>query len=172
MIATETRQQIATKQWTLDPSRSSVDFAVGTFWGLGTVRGHFNRFDGFYEADPADAKMELTVDADTIDTGNDTRDEHLRSWDFFDVVSHRYVRFTSTEVVDTGEGMLRISGSLEAAGKTLPVEVEATVRQLGEELEIEASTTVDQRGFDMSNGPFKMIRTPATVHVKARLVSA
>jgi polyisoprenoid-binding protein YceI len=170
MIATETQQQIATKQWSLDPTRSSVEFAVGTFWGLGTVRGHFDRFDGFYEADPADAKMELTVDADTIDTGNDTRDEHLRSWDFFDVVRHRYVRFTSTEVVDAGEGTLRISGSLEAAGKTVPVKLEAKVQQLGQELEIEARTNVNQRGFDMSNGPFRMIRTPATVHVKARLI--
>jgi polyisoprenoid-binding protein YceI len=170
MIATEIQQQIATKRWSLDPTRSSVEFAVCTFWGLGTVRGHFDRFDGFYEADPADAKMELTVDADTIDTGNDTRDEHLRSWDFFDVVRHPHVRFTSTEVVDTGDGTLRIAGTLEAAGETLPVELEATVQQIGEELEIEASTTVNQRGFDMSNGPFKMIRTPATVHVKARLV--
>ena len=101
MIAVETHQQ-TTKRWSIDPARSSVDFAVGTFWGLGTVSGRFGRIDGVYSDGPAGAKIELTVDAGTIDTGNVARDEHFRSWDLSDVVRHRYVRFTSTEVVDTG----------------------------------------------------------------------
>ena len=52
----------------------------------------------------------------------------------------------------------------------MPVEVDATVQGLGDELELEASTTVDRRGLDLGKGPFGMIRTPATVRVKARLV--
>jgi polyisoprenoid-binding protein YceI len=170
MFVVDTQEQAAVKHWTLDPARSSVDFAVGTFWGLGTVRGHFESFDGFYEVGPDGEKIQLTVDAETVDTGNDTRDEHLRSWDFFDVVRHRYVRFTSTEVVDAGDGTLQVSGNLEVAGRSVPIEVEATVRGVGSELEIETTTTVDQSSFEMSKGPFGMIRTPATVHVKARLV--
>ena len=170
MIAVETHQQRTTKRWSLDPARSSVDFAVGTFWGLGTVRGRFDCVDGVYNDGPAGAKIELTVDAATIDTGNETRDEHFRTWDLSDVVRHRYVRFTSTELVDTGDSTLRIAGVLEAAGETVPVELEATVSGLGDELEIEASTTVDRRGLDLGKGPFATIRTPATVHVRARLV--
>jgi polyisoprenoid-binding protein YceI len=170
MIVTETQQQTATKRWSLDPARSSVDFAVGTFWGLGTVRGHFDRFSGWYETGPAGTNMELTVDADSIDTGNKTRDEHLRSWDFFDAVRHRDVRFTSTEITDTDGRAVRVAGNLEVAGRTVPVELEATMQRLGGEIEIEATATVDQGGFNMSKGPLGMIRTPANVHVKARLV--
>jgi polyisoprenoid-binding protein YceI len=169
MIATEIHQQ--TRHWVLDPARSSVTFAVGTFWGLGTVRGHFDSFDGFYEAGPEGGKIELIVDAESIDTGNERRDEHLRSWDFFDVVSNREVQFTSTQVIDAGDGTLLVAGNLEAAGKSVPVQLDAELKHVGDEIEIEAEATVDQNGFDMSKGPFGMIRTPATVNVKARLVS-
>jgi polyisoprenoid-binding protein YceI len=171
MVTTEAQEQKApTKRWSLDPDRTSVDFAVGTFWGLATVRGHFDRFAGTYETGPAGAKMELTIEADSIDTGNTDRDEHLRSYDFFDVVPNPHVHFTSTQVADEADGTLRITGSLEAAGKTVPVTLEATVQRDGDELELEGSTRVDQRAFGMSNGPLRMIRRPAAVHVKARLI--
>ena len=51
----------------------------------------------------------------------------------------------------------------------MPVECDATVKQVNDVLEVEATTTVDQRQLGMSSGPLGMIRAPATVHVKARL---
>ena len=69
-----------------------------TFWGLLTVRGHFDRFSGSYEVGPDGATIELTIDADSLDTGNANRDKHLRSTDFFRVAEHPQVRFTSTRV--------------------------------------------------------------------------
>src|SRR5215467_3171370 len=84
-------------RWQLDPRRSSVEFRAGHFWGLLTVKGHFDDYCGDLDlsADPA---IELTIDASTIQTGNAKRDRHLRSADFFDVERHPRVQFLSDSV--------------------------------------------------------------------------
>lgn len=170
MTTMESEQRTAAPtRWSVDGDETSVDFAVKTFWGLTTVRGRFDRFDGSYEVGPDGTKIELTIDADSIDTGNRTRDRHLRSTDFFDVAEHPQVRFTSTRVRRAADGLLRIAGSLEAAGKVVPLEFDAAARQVDDAFEVEATTTVDQRQLGMSSGPLGMIRGPATLHVKARL---
>jgi polyisoprenoid-binding protein YceI len=163
----------APTRWSPDPDHTSIEFAVKTFWGLVTVRGHFDRFDGSYEAGPDGPRIELTIDAASLDTGNAKRDEHLRSTDFFAVAEHPHVRFTSTRVRDAGDGTLRIEGELEAAGNVVPLEFDATLTDLGDgRLEIEATTAVDQRRLGMSGGLLEMIRRPATLHVKAPLSTA
>ncbi len=170
MTTMESEQRTAAPtRWRVDRDETSVDFAVKTFWRLTTVRGRFDRFDGSYEVAPNGTKIELTIDADSIDTGNRTRDRHLRSTDFFDVAEHPQVRFTSTRVRHAGDGVLRIEGSLEAAGKVVPLEFDATARQVDDAFEVEATTTVDQRQLGLSSGQLGMIRGPATLHVKARL---
>jgi polyisoprenoid-binding protein YceI len=169
MTTTAAVQRPAPTHWSLDPAESSIEFEVKTFWGFMTVRGHFDRFDGYYEVGPDGTKIELTVDADSLDTGNATRDRHLRSADFFGVDNHPQVRFTSTRVRDGGDGTLHVAGRLEAAGRVVPIEFEATVYPVGDDVEIEATAAVDHRHFDMSSGQLAMIRPPATLHVKARL---
>ena len=138
-------------------------------WGLLPVRGSFARFDGSYEVGQDGTTIELTVDADSIDTGNAKRDEHLRSSDFFDVDGHAHVRFRSTLVDAVGDGILHVVGNLEVAGIAEPLEFAATVRPAGDGLAVEATTTVDPRRFGMSSGLLGMIRRPATLHVKALL---
>ncbi|MGH3055585.1 MAG: YceI family protein [Gaiellaceae bacterium] len=167
-MATEQRTAAPTR-WAVDPDKSSVEFAVKTFWGLGTVRGRFDRFDGWYETGPDDAKIELTIEADSLDTGNQTRDKHLRSGDFFHSGEHPQLRFTSTRVHEVGDGVLHVVGELEAAGTARQLEFPATVRPAGAALEIEATTTVDQEQFGMSSGQLGMIRKPTTLHIKAAL---
>ncbi len=91
-----------------------------TFWGLSTVVGHFDRFDGFYGRDSEDViAIELTIDADSLDTGNGPRDRHLRSERFFNVHAHSQVRFTST-LINELDGTLAVVGHLEAAGTDGP----------------------------------------------------
>ena len=142
MTTTEIEQSTAAPtRWTVDRDETSVEFAVKTFWGLMTVHGRFDRFDGSYEVGPDGTTIELTIDADSLDTGHATRDEHLRSTDFFDVVEHPQVRFTSTRVHHVADGILHVEGHLEAAGMVVPLEFAATVRQLGDALEVEATTT-------------------------------
>ena len=79
--------ELATGTWRLDPSRSSVEFNVRHFYGLMTVKGHFDRYEGTLDLghDPA---VQLTIDADSLDTKNAKRDAHLRSPDFFDIEHH------------------------------------------------------------------------------------
>ena len=158
-----------TTHWTVDPEATSVEFAVKTFWGLMTVHGRFDRFDGSYEVGPDGTTIELLIDADSLDTGHSTRDKHLRSTDFFHVVEHPQVRFTSTHVHPVTGDILHVVGRLEAAGEVVRLEFPATVRQLGDALEIEATTAIDQRQLGMSSGQLGMIRPPATLHVNARL---
>jgi polyisoprenoid-binding protein YceI len=170
MSSTLTEQTQATvERWTVDPSRTSVEFEVEHLWGLHTVHGHFNRFEGSYVDGPDGPKIELTIDASSVDTGNAARDGHLRSWDFLDVVPNPQVRFTSTHLKGLGSGHVHLNGELEAAGMRVPLEFDASVRMIGGELELEATTTVDQRRFGMSEGPLGNIRPPAKVHVKTRL---
>jgi polyisoprenoid-binding protein YceI len=63
----------ASRRWAVDPRRSTVEFRVPTFWGLSTVVGHFDHFEGAYGRDDDDVPtIDLTIDADSLDTGNET----------------------------------------------------------------------------------------------------
>lgn len=160
-----------TTRWILDPDDTSVEFAVKTFWGLMTVHGRFDRFDGSYEVGPAGEKIELTIDADSLDTGHATRDKHLRSADFFHVEKHPQVRFTTSRIHRVNDDFVHVVGRLEAAGAFVPLEFAASTQRVGDTLEVEATTTVDQRELGMTSGKLGMIRPPATLHVKARLTA-
>jgi polyisoprenoid-binding protein YceI len=162
----------APTRWTVEPDESFVEFVVKTFWGVSTVHGRFDRFDGSYEIGPDGATIELTIEADSLDTGNETRDKHLRSTDFFHITEHPRVRFTSTRVHNVNGEILHVVGHLEAAGNSVLLEFPATIRPVGDGLEVEATTTVDQSELGMSSGQLGMIRRPATLHVKAHLSRA
>jgi polyisoprenoid-binding protein YceI len=160
----------AVERWNADPGRTTVEFELEHLWGLHTVRGHFDRFDGSYVDGPDGPQIELTIDAASVDTGIAKRDEHLRSPDFFFAADHPQVQFRSTRVTGLGKGNVHVSGTLEAAGTTVPVAFDASVTVIDGELQLEATTTVDQRRFGMTEGPLRNIRPPAKLHVKARLV--
>ncbi len=81
------------------------------------------------------------------------------------------MRFTSTRVGDAGDGILHVEGRLEAAGHVVPLEFDATVQPVDDGFELAATTTVDQRRLGMSTGLLGMIRTPATLHVRARVTA-
>ena len=170
MTITATEQRVAAPtRWKVDPGESSVEFVVKSFWGMTTVHGRFDRFEGFYETGPAGTAIELAIDADSLDTGNRTRDKHLSSPDFFHVAEHPQVWFISTRVRDVGGGRLHVAGRLQAGGRNVPLEFPAIVRTVPGGLEVEATTTIDQRQLEMSEGTLGMIRRPVTVHVTARL---
>ncbi len=170
MTSTITETQTTLERWTADPRRTTVEFEVKHMWGFHTVRGRFRRFDGSYVVGLAGSQIQLTIDAASIDTGNATRDEHLRSADFFGVAEHPEVRFTSKDISGLGNGHVYVSGELEAAGTTIPLAFDASVRVIDGELELEATAMVDQRHFGMSQGPLRNVRPPAKLHVKTRLM--
>ena len=154
--------------WRIDPDRSRVEFHAKAVWGIVTVKGHFSRFQGTLDLSGTPA-VELTIEADSLDTRNAKRDKHLRSPDSFDVEQHPYVRFVSESAALEGE-RLRVRGRLHARGAGMPLDVDATLRRAGDELEVEGVTVADHHQLGMTWNQMGMIRTPSRLIVKGRLV--
>jgi polyisoprenoid-binding protein YceI len=166
----QTQQPHAEGRWRLDPSASTAEFQVPHFWGLVTVKGHFERLDGYLELDDAQQRqITLTIDAASLHTGISRRDKHLRSGDFFDTDGHPEVRFRSTSVSDIANNRIQVEGEFEAAGQRLAMTLEPTIQQTSDRLEVDVTTTVDQRQLGMTWSPLGMTRSPVTLTVHASL---
>jgi polyisoprenoid-binding protein YceI len=160
--------QITDGAWRLDPVRSSVEFHVRHFYGLMTVKGDFAEYDGTLDLTTTPA-VELTIQAGSLNTKMAKRDEHLRSGDFFDVERHPQVRFISdTATLDGDE--LSVRGQLHAAGRQIPLALDATVREIDGELEIEAVAHADHRELGMTWSPLGILRAPSKLIVRGHLV--
>jgi polyisoprenoid-binding protein YceI len=161
---------LAAGTWRLDPARSSVEFYVPHFYGLVTVKGRFDSYHGSLDlsAHPA---VELVIDADSLNTKLKQRDKHLRSDDFFDVANHPQVRFEADTATLAGN-TLKASGRLHAAGRDIPLHVEATISPVDGEFEIEATASADHRELGMTWSPMGITRTPSKLIVHGRLVRA
>ena len=154
--------------WRLDPLRSRIEFQVGLFGGLARVRGAFTRHEGTLDLsrDPA---VDLTIDAASLTTGRARRDAHLRSAAFFDVERHPLLRFVSESAALTGT-RLHIRGRLHAAGRSVPLAIEARLSRDDEDYELTAAATVDQRRLGMTYSPAGVIRPATKLLVRGRLV--
>jgi polyisoprenoid-binding protein YceI len=168
MNATDQTSGIFSGVWRLDPARSSVEFHVRHFYGLMTVKGDFADYAGTLDlsAEPA---VELTIQAASLNTKMAKRDKHLRSGDFFDVEHHPQVRFSSDSATVNGD-KLTVHGQLHAAGRQIPLELDATVREIDGELQIEAVTHADHRELGMTWSPLGILRAPSKLIVRGRLV--
>ena len=161
---------LATGTWLLDPARSSAEFHVRHFYGLMTVKGRFDRYQGSLDLSARPA-VELVIDADSLDTKQKQRDKHLRSDDFFDVVNHPQVRFEADAATLDGN-TLKARGRLHAAGKDIPLHVDATVTPVDCEFEIEATALADHRELGMTWSPAGILRAPSKLILRGRLVRA
>ncbi|WP_433341242.1 YceI family protein [Streptomyces sp. CA-253872] len=108
--------------WSIDPVHSSVA-AVAQHLGISSVRGRFTRFGGRIDIsdDVARSQVSATIEAASIDTGNETRDGHLRSADFLDVETYPELTYRSTAVVPAGQDRWTVEGELTMRGVARPV---------------------------------------------------
>ncbi|NUT36564.1 MAG: YceI family protein [Hamadaea sp.] len=117
-----------TGTYKLDPTHTRIGF-VARHAMVTKVRGAFNEFEGTGQLDgenPANSKVEVTIQAKSIDTRNEQRDGHLRSNDFFDMENYPEITFVSTEARQTGDTDFELTGDLTIKGVTKPVTVPFT----------------------------------------------
>jgi polyisoprenoid-binding protein YceI len=108
--------------WALDPAHTTATFTARHLM-VTKVRGHFDRLSGEITVGERleDSHVEVTLEAASIISGNQQRDEHLRSPDFFDVEKYPTLTFRSTEVKQTGPTSLKVTGDLTIRDQTRPV---------------------------------------------------
>ena len=108
--------------WTIDPVHSEVSFVVRHMM-VSKVRGRFDKFEGTIAtaADPLQSAVTATVDLSSVNTGNETRDNHIRSEDFFHIEKHPTMTFRSKKIVSAGADHFKVSGDLTIRGVTKEV---------------------------------------------------
>jgi polyisoprenoid-binding protein YceI len=111
-----------TSAWGTDPAHSVVVFSI-RHGGVSNVYGRFGGVKGtlvYNEADVSKSTVTVTIDTSTVDTGDSTRDTHLKTAAFFDVAQFPTAAFTSSGVVKNGN-KLTVNGNLTLHGVTKPV---------------------------------------------------
>ncbi|HVE64965.1 MAG TPA: YceI family protein [Thermoanaerobaculia bacterium] len=146
----------ATETFVFDKSHSQVAFRV-RHW-LTKFEGRFNEYDGKIWLDrskPADSKVEFTIQSASIDTGNERRDNHLRSADFFEAEKYPTITFKSTKVEPKGKDLYDVTGELTMHGVTRVLTV--PVRHTGflnlgtqEKAGFEATIPINRKDFGIT----------------------
>ena len=114
---------VTARQYEIDSSHSSASFKVRHLM-VSNVRGEFRKVAGHVIIDEVDvtrSSVEVTIDASSIDTHDEKRDQHLRSADFFDVAAHPTLTFKSKRVQAGKGGGLFVTGDLSLHGVTREV---------------------------------------------------
>jgi polyisoprenoid-binding protein YceI len=159
--------------WNVEPSGSRLEFAVKTMWGLATVKGRFERFDGLLEVARDRARGELTIEAASLETGHPKRDTHLRSADFFDVSHHPTVSFVATAIMSRPGQDLTISGDLTVAGQVVRTQLPVRVtREEQGRLHLATTLTVTREQVGMTWNRGGMIRGPVQLTAELKLAPA
>lgn len=147
--------------WAIDPSHTVAEFAI-KHMVVATTKGRFKGVEGTIrldEQDPAGSSVEVTIGVATIDSGDEKRDGHLKSPDFFDVATYPTITFKSTEIHGSGD-RFQVHGDLTIRDVTKPVVLE--VERLGggktpfgtEILAYEAKTKINRKDFGLTwNAP-------------------
>lgn len=111
--------------WLFDPPHTAIRF-IGRHVGMANIHGRFTRFDGGIRVGerPEDTYVECTIDASSIATGNNTRDNHLRSADFLDVENYPYIHFASTRFQHRSGNKWTLHGTLTLHGVSRSVSLD------------------------------------------------
>lgn len=147
--------------WTADKAHSQVSFAI-THLGISEVEGLFRDFEATIvasEEDFSDAKYNVVIDMNSVDTGIEMRDNHLRTPDFFDVEKYPKMTFESTSSEKVSEGKYKVTGDLTFHGVTKPVTLDVWHRgtiphpQNGEPVAgFQITGTVNRSDFNVGAG--------------------
>jgi polyisoprenoid-binding protein YceI len=170
--------------WNIDPSHTQSTFAVRHLV-ISTVRGEFKKTAGVVKIDaedPSKSSVEATIDAATIHTREDKRDDHLRSADFLDAQNHPTITFRSTKIEKKGDAEYEVTGDLTIRGTTKPVVLAATLTPEIKDPQgmtrrgVQATTKVNRQDFGVrwsktvEAGP--VVGDDIAIEINAELVKA
>lgn len=119
-------------QWQLDNSHTRVGFSV-EHMGFSTVMGHFSDVDGTVQFDlknPNQTQFNFVVDTDSIDTGWEARDKHLKTDEFFNVEKYPTMSFKSTQVNFINPQQAKVTGDFTLLGQTKPLTLNLTLKKI------------------------------------------
>jgi len=115
-------------KWSIDQSHSEIEFKVKHLM-IAHVKGSFKKFDASIYTNGKDfssAEIDLWIDASSINTGDEKRDEHLKSAEFFDVMNHKQITFTSSTMGKTdAKNNHELWGELTIKGITKNIKLNA-----------------------------------------------
>ncbi len=147
---------MATQTWQIDNTHSTIGFTV-RHMVIAKVHGRFTRFEGSVTLDEGKAvSAEVQIDAASIDTQVEARDNHLRSADFFDVEKHPQVAFRSTRMEAVGGDRYRVVGDLTMHGVTREVAIDAEYLGRGtdpfgnERIAFSGTTSLDRKDYGLN----------------------
>jgi polyisoprenoid-binding protein YceI len=146
----------AQTKWSVDKAHSSVKFSV-IHMVVSEVDGNFKMFDGSLEAakpDFSDAKINFTIDVNSINTDNEKREGHLKSADFFDVANYPQIKFVGTSMKPLGGNKYELKGNLTLKDVTKPVVFQVTyggtlTTKNGAKAGFKAKTTIDRYDYNL-----------------------
>jgi polyisoprenoid-binding protein YceI len=148
--------------WQIDPKHTAAQFSVRHL-GISTVRGEFSKVSGSVQYDPANpakSSIQATIDAASVSTRVEARDNDLRSPHFFDVEKYPTITFQSKKVEAAGAGKLKVTGELTMHGVTKEVVLDVdgpTVAPKDEKgnqrMGASAATKINRMDYGVSGAP-------------------
>lgn len=151
----------AQTQWKADPNHSSLNFNI-SHSGISIVNGKFLDYTGSLttmDETLKGASFDFTIQANSINTSVENRDNHLRSADFFDVEKYPTITFKSTKILATGKpDQYLLYGDLTIKDVTKPVIFDLTYGGLvksdkGDKMGLKAKTTINRFDFNVDYDP-------------------
>lgn len=134
-------------EYAIDPAHTYPNFTINHL-GFSTMYGRFNSTTGTMSLDQAakTGQVEVVIDAASVDTGHQKRDDHLRSPDFLNVAEFPNISFKSTSVKFDGDNLTEVTGDLTLLGVSKPVVLNVSSMNCG----VHPFTKQDVCGFDAS----------------------
>jgi polyisoprenoid-binding protein YceI len=157
----------------IDTSHAEIGFSAKHMM-VSNTKGKFNTFEGTIDYDLKTGTFiaaQGTIEAASIDTNHEKRDDHLKNEDFFNVTQFPQLTFKSTSVKKTGDNTFEVTGTLNILGmdKTvvLPVTVNGPVdaRGGGKLIGIECSTVLNRRDLGITHAPAAVIGDQVKINI-------
>jgi len=170
-------------KWSIDPVHSEVGFSVRHMM-VSKVRGRFTEFSGdIVTAErPEDSSVNAEISLSSINTGNEQRDEHIRSADFFEVETYPTMSYRSTGVrVEDGDFLVDGNLSLKGVTKNVPLRLELNGfgpdAYGGTRAGFTATAEINRRDFNVNfNAPMQnggaVVSDKITIHLEIEAVLA